>query len=45
MKNKRIKTIGIYARVVGYYRPVDAWNEGKKQEWADRALAFIKKGE
>lgn len=26
----------IYSRVVGYLRPVQNWNEGKKQEFADR---------
>src|SRR3989304_456168 len=23
----------IYSRVVGYYRPVDRWNDGKKEEF------------
>ncbi len=26
----------VYSRVVGYYRPVQDWNRGKKQEFADR---------
>lgn len=26
----------VYSRVVGYYRPVNAWNEGKAQEFKDR---------
>jgi anaerobic ribonucleoside-triphosphate reductase len=26
----------IYSRVVGYYRPVDQWNKGKKEEFNDR---------
>ena len=26
----------IYSRVVGFYRPVDHWNEGKKEEFKDR---------
>ena len=26
----------IYSRVVGYLRPVQSWNKGKKQEFADR---------
>lgn len=26
----------IYSRVVGYFRPVQNWNEGKKAEFADR---------
>jgi len=28
----------IYARVVGYVRPVRQWNRGKKQEYKDRKL-------
>jgi len=26
----------VYSRVVGYIRPIDAWNEGKKSEFNDR---------
>ena len=26
----------VYSRVVGYFRPVQNWNPGKKQEFADR---------
>ena len=26
----------IYTRVVGYYRPVGQWNEGKQAEFNDR---------
>jgi len=26
----------VYSRVVGYYRPVQNWNKGKRQEFADR---------
>jgi len=25
-----------YSRVVGYFRPVEQWNEGKQEEFADR---------
>lgn len=25
-----------YSRVVGYLRPVSAWNPGKEEEWKDR---------
>ena len=28
----------IFSRVVGYYRPVQNWNEGKKQEFSERTL-------
>ena len=26
----------VYSRVVGYYRPVQSWNEGKREEFKDR---------
>ncbi|MGB9613629.1 MAG: anaerobic ribonucleoside-triphosphate reductase, partial [Candidatus Margulisiibacteriota bacterium] len=26
----------VYSRVVGYFRPVQNWNEGKKEEFKDR---------
>ena len=26
----------VYSRVVGYLRPIQNWNEGKKQEFKDR---------
>ncbi len=26
----------VYSRVVGYFRPVQNWNEGKKQEFKER---------
>ena len=27
-----------YSRIVGYLRPVEQWNEGKKAEWDDRLV-------
>jgi ribonucleoside-triphosphate reductase len=30
------KECEVYSRVVGYYRPVQCWNKGKKEEFADR---------
>ena len=35
---KKITECEIYSRVVGYLRPVDQWNEGKKQEFKDRKV-------
>jgi len=37
----------VYSRIVGYYRPVQEWNEGKKAEFKDRekrlkAVKFMK---
>ncbi|MBN1941347.1 MAG: hypothetical protein JW772_04155 [Candidatus Diapherotrites archaeon] len=33
----------VYSRVVGYLRPVQAWNLGKKAEFADRKNFDAKK--
>ena len=33
---KRRVPCEIYSRIVGYLRPVQNWNKGKKQEFADR---------
>lgn len=30
------KECEVYSRIVGYYRPVQCWNNGKKAEFADR---------
>ncbi|MDI3481706.1 MAG: hypothetical protein PWQ97_1361 [Tepidanaerobacteraceae bacterium] len=30
------KPCEVYSRVVGYYRPVQCWNNGKRQEFSDR---------
>jgi len=32
------KEMETYSRVVGYFRPVERWNEGKKQEWRERKV-------
>jgi anaerobic ribonucleoside-triphosphate reductase len=28
----------VYSRIVGYLRPVQAWNQGKQQEFAERTM-------
>jgi len=28
----------VYSRVVGYYRPVQQWNKGKQEEYAQRRV-------
>jgi hypothetical protein len=35
----------VYSRVVGYYRPVQNWNPGKKQEFKDRQFQTFQKEE
>lgn len=32
------KPCEVYSRVVGYLRPVDMWNRGKRQEFKDRVV-------
>ncbi|MBN2004720.1 MAG: hypothetical protein JXA21_15290 [Anaerolineae bacterium] len=31
----------VYSRIVGYLRPIQNWNEGKQQEFADRKTFHI----
>jgi len=38
----KVKTLGVFARIVGYYSKVENWNVGKRQEWKDRAIPSIK---
>jgi anaerobic ribonucleoside-triphosphate reductase len=33
----------VWSRVMGYHRPVQSWNIGKKQEHADRKMFKEKK--
>ena len=33
----------VYSRIVGYYRPITEWNEGKQEEFKDRKEFKIKK--
>lgn len=28
--------VEVYSRIVGYHRPVQNWNNGKKEEFGDR---------
>lgn len=37
---KKIKAIPteIYSRVVGYYRPLSSWNDGKRAEFSTRHM-------
>ena len=32
----RVVETEVYSRVVGYYRPVSNWNQGKQQEFSER---------
>lgn len=37
------KECEIYSRVVGYFRPVKQWNNGKQEEFDDRKEFMVKK--
>lgn len=41
LESKRTKC-EVYSRVVGYLRPVNQWNKGKKQEFNDRKVFDMK---
>lgn len=38
MASKCGEACEVYSRCTGYFRPVSAWNIGKKSEWADRKM-------
>ena len=33
---RNVRKTEVYSRVVGYIRPVDQWNKGKRTEFGDR---------
>ena len=35
----------VYSRVCGFFRPVAQWNKGKKEEFKDRKVFDLSKGE
>lgn len=43
MKKKCSTPTEVYSRVVGYFRPVQNWNNGKKAEFRDRQPYDVKK--
>lgn len=34
--------VEVYSRVTGFYRPIDVWNKGKKEEFSDRKQFDLK---
>lgn len=45
MTNKCEAKVEVYSRVCGFFRPVQQWNRGKKEEYRDRAeyvVALVK---
>jgi len=45
MTEKTIKKVPceVYSRIVGYLRPVQNWNKGKKQEFEERETYRVEK--
>ena len=41
MTQKCNKECEVFSRVVGYYRPVSRWNEGKQEEFKERKMFAI----
>jgi len=37
------KECEVYSRIVGYYRPIKQWNEGKRHEYKERKEYKLKK--
>ena len=37
--------IEVYSRVVGYFRPVSSWNDGKQEEFKDRKFYTVEAAE
>lgn len=35
-KKRLVVPVEVYSRVVGYFRPVNQWNKGKKEEYSER---------
>lgn len=35
-KSEKKVPVEVYSRVVGYYRPVNQWNKGKREEFGQR---------
>lgn len=38
---KKLVKCEVYSRVVGYLRPVDGWNKGKREEFKDRKVYIL----
>ena len=43
-EDNRIKAVKteVYSRIVGYYRPVQSWNKGKREEFSQRKYISLK---
>lgn len=43
LKDEERQQVECWTRVMGYFRPIDNWNIGKRQEHADRVYFSEKK--
>jgi ribonucleoside-triphosphate reductase (formate) len=43
MSNKCGNVCEVYTRIVGYHRPVQNWNKGKKEEYKQRKTYSLNK--
>ncbi len=42
MRKKEMKVpVEVYSRVVGYFRPVNQWNKGKREEFIERKVYTV----
>ncbi len=44
-ENVKVRAIRteVYSRIVGYYRPVQNWNKGKREEFSQREYIQLSK--
>ena len=42
--NQCKERVEVYSRVVGFFRPVQDWNKGKKEEFANRKSYSLPEG-
>ena len=42
MKSEKKGPVEVYSRVVGYFRPVNQWNKGKREEFGERKEYTLK---
>jgi len=45
LKNVKGTECEVYSRIVGYFRPVKQWNNGKQAEFEDRITFDVYKGD
>jgi len=38
MEEKKRQRCEVYSRIVGYLRPIQQWNVGKRAEWKERKV-------